>query len=500
MKDIKKILLVIICCFLNVSFCYAAAEVNFNFIDPGESDNNGGNNDDDNVDDDVDDGDDGNNLNGSFNMGDGYTCSYVYDLEYSTSVKIDGFNQKNESIVSGEVTPKESVKAGTSIGISIVEKKQITWQYDISVKHETERYHIFRCEDGIKNVALGDTGNYDSYINDLNCSYLGQGGGVTDVSSGSYYARCENEVKSKIEDIANGYVTASSKVRLREPNDINSMVEFEIGATTDVSIEGPKYIAKTYFYSPKYVCLDKKNAEVTYKNAVCNSNEFMVENERVNGVEHFHYFIPMNVMDGSFSLVLGNDEYHNKNWCVRAIDANQYYYDFLFVIVGGKYTKLSDNKAIAKNEVASGCYFRTEMKIPVADGFYRIDTNDELDGFNFYVKAINENDPFPNPIINENSLWYNWYQSNYSSNGEYAYNNMGPNIKASYDEVSYLLRNVNAAEIRNYNSWTSYLNNNLNVNGKSSFINGTLLFDEFDNSYYKVGCGPLNLEFQEGCR
>jgi len=528
MRNINKILLFVVCCFVNVSFCYAAAEVNFNFTDPGTGGNSNSNNNNDNG-----------NGNGSLPSdsfkfdSDKYTCSYNYSITPSATITLDGFNKDNQSIITGNVTPKESVKAGTSIGISIREIKGVSWKVtNVKVTGSEKTYYAYWCPPGadvagkydiIRNGVYLSGYSNNSGLEAAGCSY----GGPYTISdpdatnnNAELKQKCENEAKKRVKAKAQSYISSSSyRVKLRDPNDANSSVEVEILAIkTDETIK-ENSIKRTFTYSPKYVCINKATAEVFYKNDACKADEFRILNDSIGGTEHFHYFIPMDVTDGEFSLLLANkgqEEFHSKDWCVKAINSNQYYYDFLFVSSGGGYTRLSDNKSIAKREVKNGCYLRTEIRIPVSDGYFAIDKEEnKINNFNFYFKTINESDPFPNQVTNKNSLWYDWYDQNYVD-GVYTTNKVVPNILDSYKEIKYLVKNVNAKEIRDYNNnknnysdKSGYLNNSITSLGVSKFID-EFQFTRNNVKRYKLGCGPLNKGaklsdgtdnplFQEGC-
>jgi len=85
------------------------------------------------------------------------------------------------------------------------------------------------------------------------------------------------------------------------------------------------------------------------------------------------------------------------------------------------------------------------------------------------------------------------FDLNYSGKDNYAYNKVAPNIKNSFDEISYYVDNIKTDVVRDINSSKgNYLKTYLNESGKSEFINDRVMFNPRSGNYYKVGCGPLN--------
>lgn len=527
MKDIKKLLLLIICCFININFCYAYAGISINFNYPGSNDTDGSG---------TGDTDGDGMMDGGWTK-DGYTCSYSYGMKTSYENMIGGFNQNNKSIINDVITPIESIKAGTSIGITVVEIKSASWQYEFEVTKKTNvcsrpTYNytcyypynpyfrdVVLAEGEVSPGALGCTkkGN-----NRVGCKAWKENSTPAS-SEDEKYIKCENDAKSAAQGLLNNYVTSQSfqNIKLLDPNDSGATIDDAKTIFTNKKCDdcSDGSCSCTHTYTPKSVCMNKITSEVYYRDVEnCGTDEFKIKNDVVDGVEHFHYFVPMNVTSGSFSLVLSeNGDRQENEWCKEAIKANptDFFDFFVGVRANGETFKFSNNITTAINSLDYGCYIRSEIRIPVSNGLYNVLDN-KIKGYNLYVKNVDEYNPFPNPITRPDSLWLDWYESNYSGG---SYNSGGsPNIRESFsEEPSYKLENVKAKEIRNLNSGLgNYLKVSLNENGSSDFIRNEIVFNKVanPNTYYKLGCGPINSVetiidgtdiitnplYQEGCK
>lgn len=527
MKDIKKILLLVLCFLININFCYAFAGISTSYNDPGKGGSGEGASGDT-------DGD--GMINGKKKLSSGLYCDYDYGVNYGGDIKVYGYDQNNKEIINNRIIPDTPIKAGTSIGISIIEKKTVSYTYDYEVEaNETcKGVYSFQCyKDGnwkTYEVVGRDSSEYINYDYDGDCldsvfvRWTDCTGYVTDTDR----LECETEVKSKAQGLAESYIASQSfdNIKLLNPNDAAMIDEEDDGSVTistnKACDDGDCSDGKcscTHTYTPKSVCINKITSNITYDKVSCEENtEFHVKNEKVNDVEHFHYFIPMNVTSGWFSLILSeNGEKLENNRCEELIKANPLnFYDFFVgVRATGETFSFSDNITTAINSLDYGCYVRTEIRIPVSKGIYNVEDN-KIMGYNLYVKNVDEDNPFPNPVTKLDSLWFDWYKSNYSGG---SYNSGGsPNIRESFsEEPSYKLENVKAKEIRNLNSGLgNYLKVSLNENGSSDFIRKEIVFNKLanPNTYYKLGCGPINSVetiivgtdiitnplYQEGCK
>lgn len=508
MKNIKKILLLIICCLVNIDFCYAEDFAEVNVRDISDNTNSNTNTEENKP---IEHSE-------KFNNNDKYTCYYQYYLNYGSSLRIYGYNLQNDVIIKGTVNPQESIRAGMSIGLGIIETERVSWditKYWVTKKGEKLGGYTFKktilstgkeftCISYIDGVIKSEQQCIDEGFRKETTTedgveytwwpwYEDEG----EVTTNEKMEECKIMAENYVKNIAKSSTpSASYEVTLNDPNNANSNVNrFEVKPKmSEPVLDGNSYVW-TFTYTPEYVCIDKKNATIFYSDTrQCSSDEFQIMNDvSDSGIEHFHYFVPLNVTDSVYSLLVNPktaSEKKSVNSCVDAINSNNNYYDFLFTSTGGTYKPISKTKSIAINEVSDGCYVRTEIKIPVSNGIYNVENN-KISGYNLYVKNVDESNPFPNPIVNEDSLWFDWYNNNYSGKGNYAYNNLGPNIKESFSETSYEIHNVNAKNIRSLNLG-NYFNNSVNISGKSDFIGDTIEFQKRSYNYSKLGCGPLN--------
>lgn len=518
MKDIKKILLLMLCFLINIDFCYAAYNFNTSFKKvgqggtesavPGDTDNDG-------------------KINGGYTR-DGYTCSYDYIVNYGNGITVDVFNQNNDSILNNKAIPDELTKIGTSVGISINESKTAGWEYVFEVKKikvsSYEKYtYTYSCYNGQESKTIifykMDDPNYLKYEYDGDCVRIGAKTEVIsyssdeDVLEGEEYNDCKNTVVSKVENIVSGYLGGGSyDIYPSNPNDVdagivkNKLSTFNEGYSCNFG-EPTGSCSSKIGYTIDSVCINRLTSDVTYRGVGgCLSDELKVENDSVNGGKHFHYFIPLNVVNDSFSLIIsGENDFYSKKDCETMImdNSENYFYSMVGVRASGETFVLSDNITAALGSVENGCYIRTEIRIPVSNGLYNV-TDNKIKGYNLYVKNVDENNPFPNPVTNLDSMWFDWYHSNYSSDDNYdKINGESPKIKDSFkkENLSYSLMNVNAKKIRSLNSsLNDYLTVNLKSNGTSEFIrDGEVFFNKVanTNTFYNLGCGPLNSSLYE---
>ena len=110
MKNIKKVILIFLLLLVYIKPCYASAGLNVPIVSAGSSGSGGSN------------GPPSKTLTYGGDAGSSitYSCYFEYEIKASYGLTIDGFNQENKSIISGDITPKEKITAGTAIGISII--------------------------------------------------------------------------------------------------------------------------------------------------------------------------------------------------------------------------------------------------------------------------------------------------------------------------------------------------------------------------------------------
>lgn len=283
---------------------------------------------------------------------------------------------------------------------------------------------------------------------------------------------------------------------------------------TEGETDGKSYGSFTvkYDYLQEKVCIDIKTSKVTYGRD-CNANEIKIKNGQIpnTDITYWHYFIPLNAKSNDDFWIEGipnGGNTYNINECESIMKTLTNYKEYISPLINGK-TFIGDYETSKKNSEdykllaqGNGCSLLAKVKFPLSQEFYREDNNYKFKGFNFYYKPIDVNNPFPNGI-DQKSLWYEWNQSN----------NKTPNITKSYNEVTYIARNINTTAIRNYNKNNIYTNwDNIGLNGRSSFIGDGLtslgiIKRQNENLYqvYKLGCGGKNADpnnkmlYIEGC-
>ena len=275
-------------------------------------------------------------------------------------------------------------------------------------------------------------------------------------------------------------------------------------------------IWKTYLHTPEKVCMNLKTAEVTYNEKCTPSEEkgivLIADSETYDKylkstVTYWHYFVPLNMKsDTDFPLRLSenSDRPLNAEEC-QYIMKN--YSDYINYIVPSTsagtdsykndYSKLKENSNDWK-KTKYGCYFKTTINFPITQKFYNEEQEGDklvFKGYSFYYRPIDIKNPFPNGIAAD-SYWADWNKQKEKT----------PDLEKSFNNLTYVATNINANSVRAYNSKNPYTSwNNMNINGKSKFIesgiNGTKIITRYadTNSFYKLGCGPANKDWEE-CR
>ena len=300
------------------------------------------------------------------------------------------------------------------------------------------------------------------------------------------------------------------------PEDIKKIIYAK--ATANVISQGDVYTSNTsgnvwtdYLHSPSKVCINMKTAEVTYNDeCVPNSDKgvVLVKNGTVydkylkTNMTYWHYFVPLNIKSSTkFPLRLekNNDRALSAEECRYVMKNNTDYTSFIvpntssgLSVYKGDYAK-SGTKSVDWNKAKFGCYFKTTINFPITQKFYNEEQSDDktiFKGFAFYYRPININNPFPNGIASD-SLWKEW-ESN---------NKKDPDLTKSFSSITYFATNINANSVRAYNKEHPYTSwSEMNLNGTSSYINGSSIIKRNDistKSFYNLGCGPSNKDWEE---
>lgn len=454
-----------------------------------------------------------------------YTCTYNYNITASYKLTLNGYNQNDELIIgSNSIIPTETIKAGTAIGISINEYKQINWKVSsVSVVRSTPDKNKYYCtktevikvpcaetssifgfklpllkiqKPGNCTRVVKKTGYFYSPQAGWSCSKVGVEKGQEEVvpSTDGQYTKCQNKAIEKAKSKAKEYGNSPSyTVKIKNSNYINPTngeqeIVKELTGTGGCYESGNSIICN-YKYEPTSVCMNLKTSKVTYRD----SNNCTEDEIKVKSTNHWHYFVPLDAKSNDeFYLSMVNNSQSNLQsaaFCQAAIDYNSNYVE---LIKDKKYKKLTGDKAKDKSLVSEGCYLGTDIEIPINQKFYNEETNgDQLTfkGYSFYYRPIDINNPFPNGVSTD-SYWSDWNKQQKKT----------PDLTKSFDNITYVATNINADSVRAYtkeNPYTSW--SNMNINGTSKFINSSQIVKRYVNSdsFYKLGCGPSNKDWEE---
>ena len=472
-----------------------------------------------------------------------YTCTYYYKVYDNTAIEAFAYSKDGKEL--SESAVDEKILAGTSIGLYVSEKhtRGYNIHVDFDYKNVGSSGGYFTCTyEKEKTITLGgytySTGTFDFCTTTRLCEYSGclvsstRCPGYTLVSKNDRskacadnsvdrsaekkeecYSRAIKTLKSKI----NGFSKESGIKNISFPNsnDVNgkdevvSLVPLGNVATscklTLPSGSGWSDKSDSCSYSNnlgiKNVCINAKTGEVKYNNnAECSGDYMKVSESNLNGKKLFSYFLPLNLKsDDSFALSFDIDDdgtYNGKSysWCVDRINNyNNYDLDILLIDKNGKFKRFSGNNRRndklmldnCKNKSSECCTFG--FLINHENKFYDVSSG-SINGFNFYYRPIDIDNPFPNGVSNENSLWYDYY---HGLDTDYSIK-FGDN---TYTSTSRLIENVdNIAD--NYFDWHS-----ISLNGKSNRIDGSgnevVAVSEGVRNVFMLGSGPL-VGFEDG--
>ena len=434
-----------------------------------------------------------------------YTCNFEYSISGDHNTTIYGYNQQNKSIINGNIIPQENTLAGTAIGIKIEESTKISWAvHNIYVEKKEKKFSEKNCKKYIcidRPILFNAMGlKIPFLVISKHCNYVQCTEGTTGckcnggepititekITSEEKLSECEEKAKEHVRKLI-GTPGPSYEVRIMDSNDINANGNLTSLKSSGGCVIGSDSINCSYSYGIKTVCLNIKTSKVRYLNqGTCSNDEIEVKNDN----DHWHYFTPLNSKSNSeFSIIMANKSesgLQKTNFCQSLIENNNNYLDF---IRDKSNKKLTGNKNKDKQIVEAGCYLGVEIRIPISQEFYHEDDDYKFKGFNFYYKPIDTDNPFPNGLTNT-SIWYKWNQSSEKN----------PNLTKSHSNINYIARSIDVNKVRNYtndNPYTSW--NNMYTNGVSKFIEETGVVTRLTNinSFYKLGCGPLNSDWSE---
>ena len=292
----------------------------------------------------------------------------------------------------------------------------------------------------------------------------------------------------------NSFMGPSYKVQLINPNYINPDSNKGEGdkIVAEVTAKSCQGYNCYYSYRPNYICINRKTAIVNYRDKECNNDEITIADGKSSGIDYWKYFVPLDAKNGdSFGISLAYKQeagVKKKEFCLALI--NKYPKSYTSYIKDKDGNDLSSSAAVAKSQVDGGCRLMSEIKIPITQKFYNEKEENgtkKLNGYAFYYRPIDVNNPFPNGITDESSYWYDWYKSNKKD----------PNLADSFKTITYAANNIKTSSIRAYNENNPYTSwQGMKVDGSSEFVK-SYLTSNGKQDFYKLGCGPANKDWEE---
>lgn len=190
------------------------------------------------------------------------------------------------------------------------------------------------------------------------------------------------------------------------------------------------------------------------------------------------------------------DKYSKKN------SGEEYWADFILDVNGNPLYNTRKTTESAKK--AGSCRTGLFVGFKISQQFYNETTNKNktnLSGYNFFYRPIDYTEPFPNGIYDD-SYWKNNY--NPKTNAVTVANAAGnkQDLDKSFSEITYAtndgydLNKIREYNARNDNLYTSW--EKISPSGTSSFISENYGLTRYDcQTYYALGCGPANENWQE---
>ena len=345
---------------------------------------------------------------------------------------------------------------------------------------------------GMVNGCLTTFTPSDIYMEDIDPSFK-----ATYYNSNDINKPNENKTTIDTPSIEKGYMEP-------DPNKKNN------GATGTVS----RTLVYKIKYNLKKSCIDVKTGLVQYRNS-CNDNEIETHILSKDGNDDIgKYFIPLNGKTNNiFSFLLDANDLRNSGLCIDAINKYTYWRNFIRDKNGNSFENVSNEDAITKLTNDGYCKYGIIGNFKINQKFYNENNSNMIEGYGVYFRPIDINNPFPNGL-SSNSLWNGFYNAT-SKKVENVKDAIGNNIdlKKSFNsnELNYKIyltnkkikniKKFNASEEESkgiYTSWEA-----MRKNGTSSFIT-TGRFDILNRitqnnkyNFYKLGCGPLNANWEE---
>lgn len=294
-----------------------------------------------------------------------YTCKYNYNISSTNKVTINGYNMQNKKIIENSlnISDKNKIVAGTSIGLEIYEVKKISYSVsDIEVvytKVKTEKKETkcqaYTCNYSCtargsspytvqKSVSAGyacSKGNEKSTMHSCvnttsspTCSSYKTGWTETNetITKRTYTSESNNYVKDCLKHavkVAKGKANATGtsatySIKVPESNNINKTAittiqgkvtkeeKFNVSKNTEQK-SGTRTVEYEYSTNP---CMNVITSEVRYvsDSKYCNKdNEILIANETIDGRTHWHYFTPINTKSSDYITIELTKNTNNSN-------------------------------------------------------------------------------------------------------------------------------------------------------------------------------------------
>lgn len=294
-----------------------------------------------------------------------YTCKYNYNISSTNKVTINGYNMQNKKIIENSlnISDKNKIVAGTSIGLEIYEVKKISYSVsDIEVvytKVKTEKKETkcqaYTCNYSCtargsspytvqKSVPAGyacSKGNEKSTMHSCvnttsspTCSSYKTGWVDTNetITKRKYTSESNNYVKDCLKHavkVAKGKANATGtsatySIKVPESNNINKTSittiqgkvtkeeKFNVSKNTEQK-SGTRTVEYEYSTNP---CMNVITSEVRYvsDSKYCNKdNEILIANETIDGRTHWHYFTPINTKSSDYITIELTKNTNNSN-------------------------------------------------------------------------------------------------------------------------------------------------------------------------------------------
>ena len=407
---------------------------------------------------------------------------------------------------------KNAVLAGTFIGVDAYEtyKKKINVDIDAKcVRYYTKCEHrSVPCEicGGSETIFVCECGT-TSCEPDMN--------------------KCYKEASDLLEKLANQVSTSPAFVGVRQDvNDIKNKKEVIVKEDSENIDRGypscsgkrcTRTVTIEYTYNLGPAWIDPITGKVKYEGdtddpVTAEDKKTYIKVPYDIGGRGWIYFIPLNAKStDSFDYVLrsrtntGNSVY-GSGLCEDMINKyndknnDEYWGDMLQDLNGNKLSLVAKTQAEAKKKVSNGCLISYTGRIKIIQKFY-YENNKQLKGYNFYYRPIDYSEPFPNGITDD-SYWKNVY--NPKTNAVTIANAAGnkQDLDNSFSKITYATNeNYNLNKIREYNADAKNMYTNwqeMKINGTSSFISDNYGITRYNcQTYYALGCGPANEDWQE---